>query len=187
MIAIIDCGSSKVPDIEKCITKSGVHYQTFKIESIEDSDFSHYDAFIISGAPKLFTEINPTEYLTAGKIIIESTKPVLGICFGHQLISMVFGGNVSLGNEDRSSRTIMLIKEHPLFSGLGKNFQMQEDHCEETSLPIGFVHVCTSETCEIEAFSHETKNIFGVQFHPEVSGENGQKLFDNFVSYYLNK
>jgi GMP synthase (glutamine-hydrolysing) len=56
-----------------------------------------------------------------------------------------------------------------------------EDHCEAISIPANFIHVAVSDACVNEAMMHQTKSLFGVQFHPEVSGNHGRVIIENFV------
>jgi GMP synthase (glutamine-hydrolysing) len=56
-----------------------------------------------------------------------------------------------------------------------------EDHCESISVPPGFVLVASSDACVNEIMQHQTKPFFGVQFHPEVSGNHGSLLIENFA------
>jgi GMP synthase-like glutamine amidotransferase len=59
--------------------------------------------------------------------------------------------------------------------------EFKEDHCECISLPENFNLIASSENCEVEMMEHQTKKIIGVQFHPEVSGNNGEWFFDQFL------
>jgi GMP synthase (glutamine-hydrolysing) len=58
---------------------------------------------------------------------------------------------------------------------------MMEDHCESISIPPNFKLIGSSDACVNEAMQHQTKKIYGVQFHPEVSGNHGRVIFENFV------
>ena len=59
--------------------------------------------------------------------------------------------------------------------------ELMEDHCEAISIPANFIHVAVSDACVNEAMMHQTKSLFGVQFHPEVSGNHGRVIIENFV------
>jgi GMP synthase (glutamine-hydrolysing) len=64
--------------------------------------------------------------------------------------------------------------------------EFMEDHCECISIPKDFLLVGVSDSCINEAMMHESKPLFGVQFHPEVSGNMGAILFQNFVQLCEN-
>jgi GMP synthase (glutamine-hydrolysing) len=117
-------------------------------------------------------------------------KPILGICFGHQLLGLLHGASVSLQREDRDKQWIEVIAHNPLFDDLENPMEMQEDHCESISVPPGFVLSATSDATVNEAMHHKSKPFFGVQFHPEVSGPQGDLLLANFckiVTIYKNQ
>jgi len=83
-ITIIDCGSSKVPDIEKMIGDLGAVTTTIQLSG----KIPECDGIVISGAPVLLTETSADPYLKQTEFILKTDKPVLGICFGHQLIGL---------------------------------------------------------------------------------------------------
>lgn len=181
MILVIDCGSSKVPDIVECIDEF-MDVETLKLNEVPTSDLSKYAGIVISGAPILLTEVDPTPYLEKVSFIKEFDRPILGICFGHQLLGLTFGAHVTRQKDDRDWQTIeVLEEEHPLFAKFAPEFEMMEDHCETVSIPSGFVHLAVSDACINEGMYHKEKPFFGVQFHPEVSGNLGRLLFDNFT------
>lgn len=180
MITLIDCGSSKSPFIAEIIER--FHFiQKVGLMDFSEDILTSSDAIVISGAPILLSEIDPTPYLEKMKWISTFEKPLLGICFGHQLLGMTFGAGISRQKEDRDWQTIEVIEPCVLFENLEPTFQMMEDHCESISIPPNFILSATSDACVNETMFHQNKPLFGIQFHPEVSGENGIHLLENFV------
>lgn len=143
------------------------------------------EAIVLSGSPTKFTEVGFGEFEQEIKLIKEGNFPILGICAGHQLIAHAFGANVRLNSNGQKINELNPIKllepKEPVFKGLSSKVEMKEMHCEEVeSLPSGFVHLARSEKTEIEGFRHKEKPIYGFQFHPELSGEDGDIIFKNF-------
>jgi len=141
------------------------------------------EAVIFSGSQQMISETEPEEEL---KDFIRGLNiPTLGICFGHQLLARSFGAVVKKGN-DRVERDekIRIRQEWELFAGLGEETVMRESHQEyvtwESVQEIGWQIGAESDSCLVEAIRHPTLPLFGVQFHPERSGTNGEKLFANF-------
>lgn len=181
MILVIDCGSSKVPSIVECIDEF-MDVESVKLDEFSTETRSKYKGIVISGAPILLTEIDATKYMEHFSWINSIETPVLGICFGHQIIGLNFGAKISKQKEDRDWNEIEILEEEePLFDKFPKEFEMMEDHCEAISIPPHFIHLAVSDSCVNEAMKHQTKSIFGVQFHPEVSGNMGRLLFENFI------
>ena len=180
MILILNCGGSKTPYIEEIVDEFS-DYQTVGILDIQGIDFSTFKGVIISGAPLMITEINMEVYLKSMEKVVQSRLPILGICFGHQLLGLHFGAYGAKMKEDREFREIEVIEASPLFSKLPDIFYMQEDHCESISVAPNFKHIATSDTCVNEAMMHENLPYFGIQFHPEVSGNQGAIILENFV------
>lgn len=179
MILILDCGSSKVPYIAELVDDFS-DYTTVPILEFDPVELDKYKGVIISGAPLLITEQNMDPFLDRIKWVKETNLPVLGICFGHQLIGLTFGAFGSRMKEDRDWQTIEVFEESRLFDRMPNEFEMMEDHCESISVPAGFKLIASSDSCVNEAMEHQSRPIFGVQFHPEVSGNLGRVIFDNF-------
>ena len=180
MILIIDCGSNKSPKIGKFIDQLGE--KTACVSLADDwKDIITYKGIIISGAPILVTEIDTKPYLDKFQFLTTITIPVLGICFGHQILGMVWGASAARCKEARKSIEISLERNSKLFKGIGGNSIFNEDHCEMISLPKHFEQTATSDHCKIEGMQHLSKALFGVQFHPETSGKNGLQLLRNFL------
>lgn len=181
MILIVDCGSAKTPQIaslleEFCDTKT-VGFHDLSEEMLEG-----FKGIVISGSPILITEINMTPYLEHVSWLKMCTKPILGICFGHQLLGLLHGAFGAKMREDRDWQEIEVIEDSPLFNRLPICFDMMEDHCEHINVPPGFQLIAASDACINEAMQHQEKLMFGVQFHPEVSGNYGAILLENFYT-----
>ena len=186
MILIIDCGSNKTKYIDQIVYE---HMDT-RLTSLMDFEDSHLEGVqgvILSGAPLLVTEIDTKPYQDKMKWILTTKLPVFGICFGHQLIGMLHGAFPNRMREDRDWQTIESIEDSPLFNRLPNEFRMMEDHCEAISIPQGFILTASSDACVNEAMQHKEKPLYGVQFHPEVSGNHGAVLLENFVKICEDK
>jgi len=181
MILIIDCGSQKTPFIEEAVDLQ-MDYETIGLTEVTPDHTIGKLGVIISGAPILITEIDYTKYLEKLSFIKDSIIPVLGICFGHQMIGLLHGALPSRQKEDRDWQIIETLEDHPLFDKMPTEVEMIEDHCECISLPKDFVLLGVSDACVNEAMYHKEKPLFGVQFHPEVSGNQGTLLIENFVN-----
>ena len=112
----------------------------------------------------------------------EYQNPILGICFGHQLIGLLYGSFGSRMKENRDWLEIEVFTESLLFDKLPTVFDVMEDHCESISIPAEFELLASSDECINEAMQHKDKMIYGLQFHPEVSGNFGRVIIENFVN-----
>ncbi len=98
--------------------------------------------------------------------IIDLDLPILGICFGHQILGKLFGTDIERKTMKSGLIDIELTKEDALFSGL-TNFRMPASHREQLSgLPEGFELLATSGYCMVQAMKLKDNNVYGVQFHP---------------------
>jgi GMP synthase (glutamine-hydrolysing) len=186
MILLLNCGSSKVPYIEQMVDEF-CDFKTIPILELNEDDLLNVNGIIISGAPLLITEQNVQPYLDKLYWIKDAMIPTLGICFGHQLIGLLFGAFGSRMREDRDWQTIEVFEESILFDKLPAEFEMMEDHCETISIPAYFKLLASSDACVNEAMQHNELPLFGVQFHPEVSGNFGSVLIGNFVNFCLKQ
>lgn len=181
MILIINCGSQKTPYIEQAVDLQ-MDFKTVGLFDATAESAADVKGIIISGAPILITEVDTLPYLEQLSWILNANIPVLGICFGHQILGLLHDANAARQMEDRDWQTIEALEEHPLFDKLPMEFQMVEDHCESISVPRDFKLLAVSDVCVNEAMYHKTKPFFGVQFHPEVSGNQGTLIIENFVN-----
>lgn len=181
LITIVNFGSSKTPLIAEMVSACGAENEIVKWKDCVEKDFEKSAGIIFSGSPTMFSEADHEPYIEKFSFIKSGQLPTLGICFGHQLMGILFGAKIFRGIEVRTRIKIQVVKEDVLFEGLAPQTEMNEDHTEGITLPPGFIHLATSSTYTIEGMRHPEHPLWGVQFHPEVSGETGRKLVGNFL------
>ena len=139
---------------------------------------------ILSGGPLNVYEINKYSF---DKKIIENKIPVLGICFGHQILSKLNGGKVKQSKHREFGLANIYKKKDSL---LTKNFFTRKkmikvwmSHADQVSkLPKNFRVIASSQNSKFAIVENKLKKFYGVQFHPEVTHtENGKKLISNFI------
>ena len=137
------------------------------------------DGIVLSGGPDMDRIGRSPEYL-------DQDVPVLGICLGMQLIATELGGTVGSGEYGGyADVTVEILDEaDPLIGSLAPDTRVWASHADEVkTLPAGFTHTGTSDVCGIEAMSDTDRDLYGVQWHPEViHTEQGEEVFQNFVS-----
>ncbi|RPI76769.1 MAG: hypothetical protein EHM45_11815 [Desulfobacteraceae bacterium] len=182
-IAVIDCGSKKLDAICSLVRELGCSVMKIPLTEANESDFKDFRGVIVSGGPFLFTNPGGTPDLVERfAFIARLTIPTLGICLGHQALGLVHGAQVFRGPEIRRPEKIDILRDHLLFQGIASETLFGEDHCEGITLPRGFTLLASSASYEVEAMTADDKPFFGVQFHPEISGAWGKKIFQNFIA-----
>ncbi|MEO3993052.1 MAG: glutamine-hydrolyzing GMP synthase [Desulfurococcaceae archaeon TW002] len=184
-ILVVDLGGQYTHLISRRFRELGVYTSVVPYNSVERHLLAKFKALVLSGSPLSVGELNEVELSKFSELILSSSKPVLGICFGHQLLARLLGGTIERRRE--FGRTgIKVIKRDPLFNGWD-DFEyvwMSHNDCV-TSLPdLGEVLALTENEC-IAAFKSIFKGnvIYGVQFHPEVKHTvKGLQLFENFLN-----
>jgi GMP synthase (glutamine-hydrolysing) len=185
MYYIIQFGSTKTPKIKECLDKLGVKSQIFDWKA-QHKKPANVKGIIFSGSPTFLTETDIAPYKEFISPLLNWNVPVLGICFGHQLLGVLHGAKIYRGEEQRANEMITIIEPNELLLDLHEQFEMMEDHTEGIELPENFIHIASSFQYPVEVMKHNEKPFWGVQFHPEVSGEDGMILFENFVHICKN-
>lgn len=118
------------------------------------------------------------------KQIFELGIPILGICYGNQILSYYLGGKVGpAGKREYGRASIQVDADNPLFAGLGPIQECWMSHGDQViEPPAGFSIIGTTPTCPAAAMFDGERKLYGVQFHPEVKHTpNGQKVLENFL------
>ena len=184
-ILIIDFGSQFTQLIARRIRELGVFSEIISHKKIKLKDIDQtIKGIILSGGPLNVYQINKYSF---DKKIINLNIPILGICFGHQIISKLNGGRVKqskhrefgLANIYKKSESL-LIKN---FFNKKKSKKVWMSHADQVSrLPKNFKVIASSTNSKFAIVENKLKKFYGIQFHPEVTHtENGKKLISNFI------
>ena len=185
-ILIIDFGSQFTQLIVRRIRELGVFSELISHKKIKSSQIkSNVKGIILSGGPLNVYQLNNNLF---DNKILKLGIPILGICFGHQILSKFNGGKVKqskhrefgLANIHKRNNSL-LIKN--FFNKKTKKVWMS--HADQvTKLPKNFRVIASSENSKFAIVENKIKNFFGVQFHPEVTHtENGKKIISNFIFF----
>lgn len=141
---------------------------------------------ILSGGP---SSVYQSGAPLPDKRILESGIPVLGICYGLQVLAHLLGGEVDRSARQEFGKALLIVDDSKdLFKGVGDVVKVWMSHGDKvTKLPAGFVPLAHTENSPVAAISSADKRIFGVQFHPEVVHTNkGKEILSNFVYNICN-
>lgn len=141
------------------------------------------DGLVLSGgAPRVGLNIEAMGL--CGEYVDRAGVPILGICAGHQFMATHLGGKAGPSKVPEFGKMLITIDdEDDLFKGLPETLVAWESHNDEVQeMPTGFVRLAHSDSCQIQAMKHESKPLYGLQFHPEVEHtDNGYEMFQAFV------
>ena len=184
-ILIIDFGSQFTQLIARRIRELGVYSEIISHKQIKNKNINQsVKGIILSGGPLNVYQINKYSF---DKNIIENGIPVLGICFGHQILSKLNGGRVKQSkHREFGLANIYKKKNSPLTKNLfnkKKIIKVWMSHADQVSkLPKKFSVIASSQNSKFAIVENKSKKFYGVQFHPEVTHtENGKKLISNFI------
>ncbi|AAG18832.1 MULTISPECIES: GMP synthase subunit A [Halobacterium] len=137
------------------------------------------DGLVLSGGPTMADIGHCREYLTLD-------VPILGVCLGHQLIADELGGRIEAGDYGGYADVTVSISDadDPLVGSLAPDTRVWASHADEVvAVPDGFTITAESDICGVEAMGDTDRDLYGVQWHPEVAHtEEGEAVFENFVA-----
>jgi len=145
------------------------------------------DLVILTGSSALLSKPRTRELFQPEMDLVRKAKfPILGICYGHQIIGSAFGAPMrDLGQMLRGYEKVSVVRNHPLFAGLPSDLVVAESHRQElTRVPDEFQHLAQSTTSKVEGMVHQSRPTYGVQFHPERSNKNhphGRIIIQNLL------
>jgi len=181
-IVILDFGSQYTQIIARKIRELNVYAEIYPFSiDIDTIKSIAPNGIILSGGPSsVYTENAPIPKFDVFSLGV----PVLGICYGLQLIAYQLGGEVNKAAKREYGRANLIIdKPDVIFDGVSQSSQVWMSHGDSlTKIPDGFEIIAHTENAPIAAIRNQEKKIYGVQFHPEVHHSvEGIKILENFV------
>jgi GMP synthase (glutamine-hydrolysing) len=182
MILIIDFGSQYTQLIARRVREAHVYCEIVPCTA-DLSAYAHsrVGGYILSGSP---SSVKDPGAPMLSKSFFETDKPVLGVCYGMQLIAELFGGELVRSDKREYGRSHFKITDDGrLFAGMADNSQVWMSHGDSiVGLPKGFRLTGSTESLHVAAMVHESRPIYGVQFHPEVHHTTeGTRILHNFL------
>ena len=185
MIIIVDFGSQTTHLIKRRIRDLGAEAKIISPKKAVDFiNFYKPKGIILSGGPSSVYKKNA---LLIDKKIFNLGLPILGICYGLELIGYLLGGKVSTGAKKEYGRTLFNLKKDSLlfsdWQNKEKNFYVWMSHFDQVlKIPKGFINLGSTAVVKYAAFADEKRKIYGLMFHPEVyHTQYGNDILRNFV------
>jgi GMP synthase (glutamine-hydrolysing) len=180
-IVVLDFGSQYSHLICRRIREFSVYAELVPYDiSFDELQKINPTGIIFSGGP---SSVYSSDAPIPENKIFEMGLPLLGICYGHQLIVNKFGGKVKRANKEYGSSLLTIDNDKDLLNGVGESVRAWMSHGDEAEqIPSGFKVIGHTEGAKAAAIAYEEKSIYGIQFHPEVvHTEQGTEILKNFV------
>ena len=182
LVVVIDFGGQYTHLIARRIRQLNVYSEIIPYDraDVETIKRMNPKGIILSGGPKsVYLPDSPK----ADKHIFSLGVPILGICYGHQLIAYMFGGKVIKSKGEYGRAILKIYDKDDLFQGLDDREVVWMSHRDSViEVPKGFKVLASTEVTPIAAFKSEVLPIYGIQFHPEViHTPKGLRILSNFL------
>jgi len=179
-ITVLDFGGQYAHLITKRIRRLGV-YADIKHPDVSLEELGRPGGIILSGGPSSVYAENAPPF---NRQILGTGIPILGLCYGMQLIAYFLGGEVRRLAKREYGRAELEVTGHsPLFEGLSRQELVWMSHGDSVaSIPGGYRSIGKTSDCPFAAVSNEEERIYGLQFHPEVTDTpSGSRILENFI------
>lgn len=187
-IIILDYGSQYTQLLARRIRELNVYAEVvaFDITANELKQYQNLKGIILSGGP---SSVYANDAYSIDEEIFNLNLPILGVCYGMQLITEVFGGKVELANSQEFGKAVLHLddKNNKLFANVKNDSQVWMSHADHlTQMPNDFMQLAHSDT-SVAAIANLEKDIYGIQFHAEVTqSEYGMQMIENFLFNIAN-
>ena len=175
----MDNGSIYTKNLINFLSEKKTEFISKKFDEVNLSDMQQFDSFILSGRRKNDRRINAVNSKII-KYAISEKKSLLGICYGAEILAITLGGTIKKSDKHVGDQeTVVIEKENEICRG---EIDVTESHNYEISQLGSQLHsLASSKSCKYEIVKHNNLNIFGTQFHPEMS-DDGRSIIQTFLS-----
>lgn len=180
-ILVLDFGGQYNQLIARRVRENNVYSEIRPYTApIDEVIAAGYKGIILTGGPKSVYGENAALY---NKKLFELGIPILGICYGSQLIAHTLGGKVQAGASEYGGVSVSVDTSSKLFEGLPARTTCWMSHTDYISrVPVGFKITARTDKCPVAAMEDEANNLYALQFHPEVMHTPlGSRILKNFV------
>ncbi len=187
MILILDFGSQYTQLIARRVREAKVYCEIVPYNSdLTKFDNANVKGYILSGGP---SSIKDDDAPRLDASFFETKIPILGVCYGMQLMADIFGANLERSETREYGRAkFMVTEDSQLFDGVPKSSQVWMSHGDSIkSLPNGFKIIGSTDSLEVAAIENKDAKMYGIQFHAEVHHtEEGKNILQNFIFEICN-
>jgi len=179
LLLVVDNGSIYTNNLINFLSEKKTEFTSKKFDEVNLSDIQQFDSFILSGRRKNNRRINTINSKII-KYAVSEKKSLLGICYGAEILAITLGGTIKKSDKRVGGQeTVVIEKENEICRG---EIDVIESHNYEISQLGSQLHsLASSKSCKYEIVKHNNLNIFGTQFHPEMS-DDGQSIIQTFLS-----
>ncbi|NDL67737.1 glutamine-hydrolyzing GMP synthase [Anaerotalea alkaliphila] len=182
LVIVLDFGGQYNQLIARRVREASVYCEVLPYDTpLEEIKAKNPKGIIFTGGPSVVYEEDAP---VVGREVFEMGVPILGICYGSQLMGHVLGGEITKAPHREYGKTDMVVDiDDVLFEGVYKDTVCWMSHTYYISKPpAGFKVTATTETCPVAAMANTEKKLYGVQFHPEVMHTpQGKDMLHNFL------
>jgi len=180
---VVDNGSRHVGEIASLLVQYGSQVTILTWDQLTGVGTRSFRFAVLSGGRGMTIEHHRVDLAPEMELVRNFGKPILGICLGFELIADVFGGKLNYHEErELGLASISITKQDPIFNGVEQfTAYMAHKWCLEKA-PLELIELARSVS-GVAVFRHQSKPIYGFQFHPEVQDppNGGAQLLENFL------
>lgn len=178
-LLVVDNGSVYTKSLLNFLSEKKIDFTNTSFDKINLSELEKYSSIILSGRRKNDSTMNMINSKII-KHVVEKNKPLLGICYGAEILALTLGGTLAKLDElQYGIQSVDVTKQNPICEG---KINVFESHSYIISkIDKNFIPIGRSNMCNFEIIQYKDSNIFGTQFHPEMSSD-GNVLLEKFVT-----